>query len=270
MAELNHTHVGYDNFVLESVIEDQYATSLDLMQFCEVDNSLVGVAGDKKIINTYTHTEGNTEILAMGEGNVKNIEVSMEPKEYTIQLYQNRFPWYDEELMRDPKVIETGVKGAAVDMWNKTRKDIMAEFNKASLSVTSASGKYDFAAFVDSVVALDLENAEGVTINALVNPAHMGEIRKTLKDDLKYVEAYARAGYVGTVAGVNLHVTSLVEAENGVIVFIKGAVKYMNKKGSEIENERTDANKRLNTMYTRKYGMPVFADATKAVKLKLA
>ena len=40
---LNHTHSGYSNFVLQTKFEDQYKSYLDLMQFCTVDNSLVGV-----------------------------------------------------------------------------------------------------------------------------------------------------------------------------------------------------------------------------------
>ena len=62
----------YPNHVLENRFENQYATKLDLMQFCTVDDSLTGVAGDKVKINTYTATEG-TETLAMGEPELKFI-----------------------------------------------------------------------------------------------------------------------------------------------------------------------------------------------------
>ena len=43
----------YPNHVLENKFEDQYASKLDLMQFCTVDDSLVGVAGDKKVTHYY-------------------------------------------------------------------------------------------------------------------------------------------------------------------------------------------------------------------------
>ena len=75
---LNHDHTIYDNFVLANEIEDQYNSHLDLVRFCTVDNSLVGVAGDTKKIHVYRATNG-TEKLAMGEGNTKNIEVSYAP-----------------------------------------------------------------------------------------------------------------------------------------------------------------------------------------------
>ena len=97
---LNHTHQAFPNFVLENTIEDQYNSHLDLMRFCTVDNSLVGVAGDIKKIRVYSASNG-TEKLAMGDGNTKNIEVAYADKEYVILLAQNRFPYYDEELMRE-------------------------------------------------------------------------------------------------------------------------------------------------------------------------
>ena len=78
--------------------ENQYATKLDLMQFCTIDDSLAGVAGDTVKINTYTATDG-TETLAMGEGNTRDIEVSYETKDYTIELLQNRFSYFDHETL---------------------------------------------------------------------------------------------------------------------------------------------------------------------------
>ena len=266
MADLNHTHTIYDNFVLANEIEDQYNSKLDLVRFCTVDNSLVGVAGDTKKINVYRATNG-TQKLAMGQGNTKNIEVSYTPEQYTIQLAQNRFPYYDEEVMVDPMVVPVGLGHMATDMFNTTQADIFAEFNKATLRVyTGAANKpIGFDSFVDAVALLNLENIEDVEIFAFVNPAEMANLRKSLKDDLKYVEAFARSGYVGTVAGVNIYTKR--DAETGTIVLgTKEAVTLFNKKGVEVEQER-DANVRLNEIYSRKYYLAALTDATKAVKI---
>lgn len=265
-STLNHTHVIYDNFVLANEIEDQYNSKLDLVRFCTVDNSLVGVAGDTKKINVYRATNG-TQKLAMGEGNTRNIEVSYTPEQYTIQLAQNRFPYYDEEVMVDPMVVPVGLIHMATDMFNTTQADIFAEFNKATLRVyTGAANKpIGFDSFVDAVALLNLENIEGVEIFAFVNPAEMANLRKTLKDDLKYVEAFVRSGYVGTVAGVNIYTKR--DAETGTIVLgTKEAVTLFNKKGVEVEQER-DPNIRLNEIYSRKYYLAALTDATKAVKI---
>ena len=81
-----------------------------------------------------------------------------------------------------------------------------------------------------------------------------------------YVESFARQGYVGTVAGVNLY-DKADATEGEVIVGMKGAVTIYNKKGVETEQER-DANTRENTAYSRKYYVVALTDESKAVKIK--
>lgn len=259
---LNHTHQAYPNYVLEKEIEDQYNSHLDLMRFCTLDNSLVGVAGDKKKIRVYRASNA-TEDLEMGAGNTMNIEVQYSEKEYEIMMSQNRFPYYDEELMRDPLVVDTGVRHMTTDMFNHTQGKIFAEFNKATQIVEAAV--FDFGAFVDAVALLPGENQEEREVFAFVHPNDKAAIRKALKDDLKYVEAYVRAGYIGTVAGVNLYVKQ--DAVEGTICggTIK-AVTYFNKQGVEVEQER-DANVRLNEIYSRKYYLVALTDETECFKI---
>ena len=257
---LNHTHSGYSNFVLQTKFEDQYKSYLDLMQFCTVDNSLVGVPGSKIVIHTYKDTDG-TETLQMGEGNTKNMETS----EKEIELLQNRFPWYDEELMNDPNIIKDGLNHMSVDMFNTANAKAMAEFQKATLEVKV--GKFDFNAFVDGATMFNTEN-DKPNVFALCHKEDVASLRKNLKDDLKYVEAFVRQGYIGTVAGVNIYITKIA-TKGTIILATKKAVKYLNKKGTEIVQERTDENKRLNTMYSRKYGVFYFADEREAVKLTI-
>ncbi len=263
---LTHRHEIYDNFVLANEIEDQYNSKLDLVRFCTVDNSLVGVAGDRKVIHVYRASDG-TQKLDMGKGNTKNIEVTYADKEYVIQLAQNRFPYYDEEVMKDPMVVQVGLRHMATDMFNTIQADIFEEFNKATLRVYTggANKPINFDSFVDAVALLNLENIEDVEIFAFVNPVEMANLRKTLKDDLKYVEAFVRSGYVGTVAGVNIYTKK--DAETGTIVLgTKEAVTLFNKKGVEVEQKR-DPNFRLNEIYSRKYYLAALTDATKVVKI---
>lgn len=119
-------HKVYENFVLANTVEDQYNSHLDLMRFCTVDNTLAGVPGMKKMIHVYSATSG-TEKLAMGEGNSKDIEVTYAPVEYEILMAQNRFPYFDEEEMTDPMVVDTGMRHAGVDLFNHVNADIFAE-----------------------------------------------------------------------------------------------------------------------------------------------
>jgi len=258
-------HTIYENFVLANTVEDQYNSHLDLMRFCTIDNTLAGVPGMKKKIHVYSATSG-TEKLGMGEGNTKDIEVTYAPVEYEILMAQNRFPYFDEEEMTDPMVVDTGMRHAGVDLFNHVNADIFAEFNKATLAHTAATP--DFACFADAAALLNVENLEGLELFAFVNPADMAKVRKALKDELKYVEAFARQGYVGTVAGWNLYTKK--DAVAGTIVGgTREAVTLFNKKGVEIEQER-DADIRKNLIFSRKYYLAALTDATKAVKITLS
>jgi hypothetical protein len=258
----------YDNFFLSNEVEDQFNSHLDLQQFCTIDNSLVGTAGMKRVINTYRATDG-TEKLTVGQGNSKSIEVSYTPVEYVIALAQNRFEWYHEHAMTDPMLVPTGMKHAGTDMYNTVQADIYAEFAKTGLEVPATA--FDFDAFVDASAALNLENLEDVSIFAFVCPKDKAKVRKALKDDLKYVTEYAKTGYIGTVAGINLY-TKQDATEGEIIVATKEAVTIFNKKGVEVElppRSAADANTRKNTAFSRKYYVVALTDESKAVKIKI-
>lgn len=256
----------YENFYLSNEVEDQFNSHLDLSQFCTVDKNLEGTAGMKRVINVYSATNG-TEKLAQGEGNSKSITVGHTSKEYEILLAQNRFDYYDEEAMKDPNLVPVGMKHAGTDLFNTANADIYAEFAKATLETTPSA--FDFAAFVDAQAKLGIENLEDVSIFGFVSPDDMAAVRKSLKDDLKYVEAFAKNGYVGTVAGVNLYTKK--DATPGTIVIgTKEAVTLFVKTGVEVEQpprSADEANVRQNSIFSRKYYLAALTNATKAVKM---
>lgn len=264
-------HKIYDNFFLSNEVEDQFNSHLDLQQFCTVDNTLAGTAGMKRKINVYSATDG-TEKLAMGQGNSKSIEVGYIQKEYEILLAQNRFEYYDEQAMTDPMLVPVGMRHAGTDMFNTVNGDIYAEFAKATRILPVSA--FDFAAFVDAQAMLNLENLEDVSIFAFVCPGDMAAIRKSLKDDLKYVEAFAKNGYVGTVGGVHLY-TKKDATPGDIYVATREAVTIFNKKGVEVEQvtngarSETAANTRLNTIFARKYYLTALTDETKDIRLAL-
>ena len=261
-------HTIYDNFFLSNEVEDQFNSHLDLQQFCTIDSTLVGEAGMLRKINVYRATNG-TEKVAQGEGNTKSIEVSYTPEEYRILLAQNRFEYFDEQAMTDPNLVPVGVRHMGTDLFNTVNADIFAEYKKATLTVDATAP--DFAAFVDAQAKLNLENLEGVTIFGWVCPADMAKVRKALKDDLKYVEAFAKQGYVGTVGGVNLY-TKKDATPGEILIATKEAVTLFVKKGTEIEQparSAADANIRKNTILSRKYYLAALTDETKVVKISL-
>jgi hypothetical protein len=261
----------YENFFLASIVEDQFKSHLDLARFVTVDTSLQGTAGMKKIINVYSATDG-TEKLAMGEGNSKSITAGYTQKEYEILLAQNRFEWFDEEDMKDPQLVPVGMKHAGTDLFNTMNADIFAEYKKGSLTVSASAPNFD--AFVDAVAKMNVENDENMEIFAFVNPENKAAVRKALKDELKYVEAYARAGYIGSVAGVNIY--DKKDADKGeIIVATKEAVRLLVKTGTEVEQHtkgnRSEeyANIRKNDVISRKYYVAALDNDTKVVRIQL-
>ena len=252
----------YDNFFLSNEIEDQFQSHLDLQQFCTIDNTLTGVVGMLRKVHKYKATDG-TEKLTMGKGNTKTIEAGYTEKEYRIQMAQNRFAYYDEEAMTDPMVITTGTRHAGTDMFNTVNADIFGAFNEATMTVVATALGFD--AFVDGSAMLNLENLENVSIFGFVHPSDVAKLRKAMKEDLKYVEAFAKQGYVGTVGGINIY-TKKNAKPGKVVIGTKEAVTLFNKKGTEVEQER-EGNIRKNTVYSRKYYLAAMTNEAKAVKI---
>ena len=262
-SSLNYKHVVYDNTILENKIEDFLTTALDVAQYATHDDSLTQSAGMKKVVNKYTAT-GNVEDVLMGEGNTEDIEVAFDSVEYTVGVTQGRFPYYDEEAMTDPMVVDVGLKKLAAQMTNDLTAKIVKELDKTKLVINSAT--WTFNQIVDAIAMFPDEEISGLFL--LVNKAQVADLRKNLGDSLKYVEDFVRTGYIGTVCGVPVIATNAVKAGEAYLA-TKEAVTIFTKKGSEIEQER-DANVRLNKIYARKVMLVALTDDTKVIKLTSA
>lgn len=252
----------YDNFVLENKYESVLTTELDLQNYVTVDTSLTENPGVTKKVNVRTVT-GDVQEVAMTEGNTENIEVALSQKNYTVGTTQGRFVYYDEEYMADPLVLDTGLRGLAEKMINNFTSKAVAEWTSPMVTqkvIKSANG-ITFDNIVDAIAVLGDEKEEGYFL--LVNPSERANIRKNLKDTLQYVEAFARTGYIGTVAGVPVIITKAIPAGIGVLAD-KKAVTVFIKKGSEMEQQR-DANIRKNEVYARKVTLVALTDATRVV-----
>lgn len=259
----------YTNFFLSNEFEDAYNSHLDLARFCTVDNGLVGTPGMQRLINTYD-TTGTAQDVALGQGNTQSLTVTMSGTPYNIKTVQARFEYLDEEAMADPMVPIVGVRNQAIEIFNHQNADIFAQFNATTNTITASA--LDFDAFVDAAASLNLESIEGAELFAFVNPADMGKLRKALKGTLQYVESFARTGYVGTCAGINIY-TKKDAVVNTIVGGTKEAVTLFNKKGAEVEQidisrrDADDANIRKNTIFIRKYYIAALTHPDKAFKI---
>lgn len=217
----------------------------------------------QKIINTYRATDG-TEKLNVTQGNTKAITVAMSPEDYQIQLAQNRFQWYDEEAMTDPNIVPVGMQHMGTDMFNTMQADIYSELLKTSLNQAITGTDY-FSAFVDAQAMLNVEAIDmgAPSTFAFLCVKDLAKIRKAHKDELKYVESFVRAGYVGTIGGTNLFVKKNA-IEGSIVMATKEAATLFVKTGTEIERNRV-ANTRFNEIYSRKYYLAALTDETKCV-----
>ena len=253
-------HTIYENFVLENKMEDLLTTAVDMNAYMTADTSLTENAGMKKKVNTYTAT-GNVQELGMGEGNTEDIEVSFITNEYEVGTTQGRTYYYDEQEMTDPYAIDVALKGLADIMTNDLTTKAINEFKKATMVQYGATWIFDN--IVDAIAKMNLEKEEGLFL--LINPAQQAAFRKNLKDDLKYVEGFVRAGYIGTVCGVPVIISKAVPVGEAYLA-TREAITCFIKKGNEIEQER-DANTRKNTIFARKVMLVALTNATKVVRL---
>ena len=254
----------YPNYFLSNEIEDQFNSHLDLERFCTVDTSLTGTAGMIRKVNVYSATN-STEKLTKGTGNTLTTEASYVTRNYPIGLAQNRFMYYDEDAMEDPMIPVVGSRHLATDMFNTINAETYAEYMKASRVVVASS--FNFDAFADAAAAFGFENLEGTEIFGFVSPDDVAALRKALKDDLKYVEAFVRTGYVGTICGINIYTKK--DATPGKIALATNkAVTMFIKKGTEVEQPtraKDEANTRENWIFTRKYYVVALTNDTQAV-----
>lgn len=252
----------FDNVVLENKVADILATNVDLSNYMTVDTSMTEQAGMKKTIHTYKAT-GNVEDLEEGAGNTGDISVSFDTADYEVKTTQGRFQYYDEQAMKDPMVVEAGLKGSAQTMVNDFTTKAIAEYNKATKATTAAAWSFD--AVVDAIATLDMEDETGLFL--LISPADKAAFRKALKDDLKYNSDFVRSGYIGTVAGVPVIVSKAVPANTGFLA-TKEAVTLFIKKDTEVAQER-DENTRNNIIYVRKVAVVAITDKNKVAKITI-
>ena len=252
------TTTPYANFIIEDKIKSVLLTQLNMQQFCTLDTSLQASAGMTKKIHVYSST-GAAEDLAQGVGNTGDIAPQWDEATYTVTETQARFPYYDEQAMTDPSFIDAGIRGMAEAMTNDVTEKVVAELGNANLGMAGVT--WALNDFIDALSLYPYEDE--LNLFFLINPKQRAAIRKALKDELKYVEDFARTGYIGHIMGVPVYISAAVP-DGYAFLATKEAVTLFTKAGVETEQER-DANTRKNTIYTRQPRVIALTDATRAI-----
>ena len=249
--------------VIEKEFENQLITKLNIDQFLKLDDTLTKNEGDTVTVVRYEGLNG-VEALEMGSGNTETMEVKKTSHDYKVKCFQGRFPYYEEEFMTDSAAIEKGIAYMNEAMVNKMNSLAIEEFLKSKNTLKNATWTYDN--IVDACAKLNHESTDGFFM--LISPAQEAAFKKSLKNELNYVEAFIRYGYIGNINNLPIYVTKAVP-DGKAIIANGNAVTLFLKAGTSYESER-DANTRKNTMYIRKYGVVALTDESYCVVLDSA
>ena len=252
----------YDNFVIESKLNDLLTTKLDTKTLMTVDTSLTESAGMIKKIHKYTYT-GKVERLAKGAKNTTRGAISYEATPYTVKVAQQVFDYFDEEFMQDPHVVDFGIEGSAQLMVNDMTADFMTEIAKATLTQNYTDGSFSYDTVVDAIAKMNIEDESGLFL--LVSTDLKAAIRKDPDFKSKELGQVIADGAIGTLCGVPV-IHSKAVPEKTAYLATREAVTLFTKKENEVEQER-DGEARKNTIIMRKVNLVALTDATKVVKI---
>lgn len=221
------TTEGFTNAFISTEIANTRNSALNHQIFTTVNQDLAGVAGSIWHVNRIT-ASGEAEDVAEGQGNTKEISVATSQFDYRIKTAQAHYKYTDERLRDTPDAVAAGISRLGVALTDKFNVEVLAELAKATLKQTSSALNFD--AVVDAQNLLDLDTFTNVGVEEgelsasqqltasqtmlLVGKAQRAAVRKACKDELQYVEDFARTGYVGTVAGTNIYYDKLMDGSD--------------------------------------------------------
>lgn len=258
----------FPNKVIEAKAKDILTTQINARSMMTIDTSLTQNAGMVRTINTYTYT-GTAEEVSAGSGNSTRGSIAYVGKDYTVKMVQQAFDYLDEDFMKDPVIVDFGIKGATSVMTNKMTSDFysaLATKNGASelvKGITFAKGKaLSYDVIVDAISELNLEDESKIFI--VIPNAWKASLRKDADYKSAQMGEVIYNGQVGTVCGIPVIATKALTDK--AYVMTNEAVTLFLKKDVEVEQDR-DADKRKNSVYLRDCYVCALTDATKACRI---
>ena len=258
----------FPNKVIEAKAKDILTTQINARSMMTIDTSLTQNAGMVKTINTYTYT-GTAEEVSAGSGNSTRGSIAYVGKDYTVKMVQQAFDYLDEDFMKDPVIVDFGIKGATSVMTNKMTSDFYSALaTKSGASelvkgITFAKGKaLSYDVIVDAISELNLEDESKIFI--VIPNAWKASLRKDADYKSAQMGEVIYNGQVGTVCGIPVIATKALTDK--AYVMTNEAVTLFLKKDVEVEQDR-DADKRKNSVYLRDCYVCALTDATKACKI---
>lgn len=258
----------FPNKVIEAKAKDILTTQINARSMMTIDTSLTQNAGMVRTINTYTYT-GSAEEVSAGSGNSTRGSISYVGNDYTVKMVQQAFDYLDEDFMKDPVIVDFGIKGATSVMTNKMTSDFYSALATKSgatelvKGITFAKGKaLSYDVIVDAISELNLEDESKIFI--VIPNAWKASLRKDADYKSAQMGEVIYNGQVGTICGIPVIATKALT--NKAYVMTNEAVTLFLKKDVEVEQDR-DADKRKNSVYLRDCYVCALTDATKACRI---
>ena len=251
---------GFNNEVVEKLLESKLATKLDVNRFMTPDYSLTENEGMIKKIRSYTWN-GEAEDLERGDGLANYIDAEFVEREYVVKRTQAGIRYYDDDAMTDEAWIDEHLKGLSESMINDWTKKAIAEYSKTINQAVMTN--YDLGDFADAIskYSREFENQEGLFF--LANIELIPTLQKQLGDYLKYTEGYIRTGAVGEILGVPIY-TSKAVPKGLMFLAHKDAVHAFLKKQLFVEQDR-DIDTKMNRMIAARYAVIALYDERKCI-----
>lgn len=274
---------GFTNAYIANEVQDARNSALDHQIFTTVDTTLAANVGDIYHIDRII-LAGAAQDVAEGYGNTSDISTDTDQIDYEVKTAQARFVYTDERMRRTPNEVAAGIGHLGTTIYNKINSEIVAQL--AEGTQTLSVNALNFDAVVDAQNLLDLDTfaelgddegnnggeTKAVQTMMLVGKDLRAAIRKACKDELQYVEAYVRTGYVGTLAGTNVYYSKLMDADDyagTAFLFTQKAVTTFIKENVDIEQigkgnrSAEEANLRMNAAFARQVYVVALTDDTK-------
>lgn len=257
----------YSNFVIADKATELLLTKVNTRSLMTIDTSLQEVAGMKKTINTYIYS-GEAEALSVGAGSTaaKRGSISYVGKDYEVLALQQAYDYFDEDAMRDDKIVGYMSDGATQVMANRLTNDFYNALNDGVTGITTfASGStISYSVVADAIADMNIEDESELFL--IVSPEWKANIRKD--EDYKNAQMgeVVYNGQVGTICGIPVIVSKALTGAECAYLLTTEAVTCFMKKDVEVEQER-DADTRKNSVYLRTYYVVALTDATKVRKI---
>lgn len=247
--------------VIQRGIDKDYPAMLKFTPLAQVDNTLVGKAGDTITMPAFRYTGDAVEV---GENQrIPTDELTSSTKSVTIKKFGKAIPYTDEAMLSgygDP--VGEIVRQHAVAQASKMDYEVLDALNEAVF--ISYLSELNSDAVADAL-ALFGEN-EPDELYLFVTPKQLAELRKN-EDWIKVTDIGVNllmSGVRGQIWGVNIVLSSRLGGSNFIVA--PAAVRLVMKRGVQVEVERQALNGRTVVVSTALYSAYLYDDS-KVVKL---